>query len=102
MKRILLTALSMIVVAALAVGLTVAYLQHSDEDVNVMTMGNVKIKQHEYQRATDENGNYKTATFDEVTSYVLEGFEQGKPLYPAIIPNGGRLTELRGITTRHL
>lgn len=83
MKKILLTGISMIVVAALAVGLTVAYLQHDDGDVNVMTLGNVKIAQHEYERVVDANGNYATDTIGNVTSYVLQDFTQAKPLYPA-------------------
>lgn len=85
MKRTLLTALSMIVVAALAVGLTVAYLQHSDEDVNVMTLGNVKITQHEYEREMDANGNYVTILAEKrgETGYKLTEFTQAKPLYPA-------------------
>lgn len=85
MKRTLLTALSMIVVAALAVGLTVAYLQHSDADVNVMVMGNVKIAQHEYEREVDANGNYVTVLAEKrgETGYKLTKFTQAKPLYPA-------------------
>lgn len=85
MKRVLLTALSMIVVAALAVGLTVAYLQHSDGDVNVMTMGNVKIAQHEYERELDANGNYVTVLAEKrgEIGYKLTKFTQAKPLYPA-------------------
>jgi len=55
-----------------------------DSDVNVMTLGNVDIEQHEYQRATNANGTYKTDTIDEQTSYVLENYEQGKPLLPYV------------------
>ena len=33
--------------AALSVSLTMAYLQHEDSDVNVMTLGNVQIDQLE-------------------------------------------------------
>lgn len=88
-KNILLSAVSFVLVAALAIGGTLAYLQAEDSDVNVMTLGNVKIAQHEYERATNADGSYKTATIDDRTSYVLKDFTQGKPLYPAIIPNGG-------------
>jgi len=61
-----------VVVAMLAVAIiggTLAYFTDTDEAVNVMTMGNVKIEQIEQQR--DENGN-------------LEDFEQGKPVFPAV------------------
>ena len=83
LKNILLSGLSLVLVAALAIGVTVAYLQDSDSDVNVMTLGNVKIEQHEYERVVDANGNYATDTIDGVTSYVLKDFTQGKSLLPA-------------------
>ena len=38
-----------ILVVAIAIGGTVAYLTSEDSDVNVMTMGNVKIVQNEYE-----------------------------------------------------
>lgn len=49
-----------------------------------MTLGNVSIEQHEYQRAEKADGTYETATIDDQTSYVLEAFEQGKPLLPIV------------------
>lgn len=83
MKKILMMVLSLVLVAALSIGGTVAYLQDTDEDVNVMTLGSVKIEQHEYERATNADGTYKTSIFDNQTSYVLKDFTQGKPLLPA-------------------
>lgn len=83
LKNILLSGLSLVLVAALAIGGTVAYLQDEDSDVNVMTLGNVKIEQNEYERVVNDNGTYKTETIDNVTSYVLKDFTQGKPLLPA-------------------
>ena len=83
-KKILLTAGAYILTAALAIGGTVAYLQSEDSDVNVMTLGNVKIEQHEYERVVDENGNYTTADIDGVKSYELKEFTQEKPLYPIV------------------
>ena len=83
LKNILLSGLSLVLVAALAIGGTVAYLQDDDSDVNVMTLGNVKIEQHEYEREVDANGNYATDTIDGQTSYVLKDFSQAKPLLPA-------------------
>ena len=49
MKKVLLMCTAYVLVAALAIGGTIAYLQDSDSDVNVMTLGNVSIDQHEYQ-----------------------------------------------------
>ena len=83
-KNILISALSLVLVAAVSIGGTLAYLTSEDSDVNVMTMGNVKIAQHEYERATNEDGTYKTDTIDNQTSYVLEAFEQGKVLLPIV------------------
>ena len=84
LKNILLSGLSLVLVAALAIGGTVAYLQDDDSDVNVMTLGNVKIEQNEYERVV-ENGAYKV----ENGSYVLKDFSQAKPLLPsALVTNG--------------
>lgn len=87
LKNILLSGLSLVLVAALAIGGTVAYLQDDDSDVNVMTLGNVKIEQHEYERATNADGSYKTDTIDNQTSYVLKDFTQGKALLPSTDPS---------------
>lgn len=83
-KNIMLTGLSLALVAALAIGGTLAYLQDQDSTVNVMTLGNVEIAQHEYQRKEDTDGTYVTKIIDGENSYVLEGFEQAKPLYPIV------------------
>lgn len=88
-KNALLTILGLALVAVLSVAGTLAYLQDDDSDVNVMTMGNVKIAQHEYERVQNEDGTYPTKEIDGKTSYILKEFTQDKPLYPAIIPNGG-------------
>jgi len=89
MKKALLVSLSFVLVAAMAVGMTVAYLQDTDSAVNVMTLGNVHIEQNEYERATNADGSYKTATIDSQTSYVLQPFTQAKPLLPSAIPTNG-------------
>lgn len=82
MKKFLAYLLTIAMTAGVAISGTMAYLQDSDSDVNVMTLGNVKIEQHEYQRV-EENGTYKTDTIDGKNSYVLEAFKQGKALLPA-------------------
>ncbi len=68
-KKILLMGVSYVLIAALAIGGTLAYLQDSDEAVNVMTLGNVYIEQIEQER--DANGK-------------LVPFTQAKPAYPAV------------------
>ena len=83
-KKFLLSVLSLALVAVLSIGGTLAYLKSEDSDVNVMTMGNVKIAQHEYERATNNDGSYKTDTIDNQTSYVLKEFTQLKPLLPIV------------------
>lgn len=91
LKNIILTSLTAVLVAVMTVAGTLAWLQDDDSDVNVMTLGEVKIAQHEYQRVV-ENGAYKTDTIDGQTSYVLEGFKQNKPILPIVgdpsSPNG--------------
>ena len=79
MKKILSIALVVVLLAGIAVSGTMAYLTDTDSAVNVMTLGNVKIKQHEKERAV-KDGMYET---DE-KGYVLTDFTQDKPLYPAV------------------
>lgn len=87
LKNLMLIGLSFVLVAAIAIGGTLAYLTSDDSDINVMTLGNVSIEQHEYERATNADGSYATKTIDNVTSYVLKDFTQGKPLLPATDPS---------------
>lgn len=70
MKKKILMAVSYLLVVVLAVTGTVAYLQDTDEDVNVMTLGNVYIEQIE-----QEWNEAKTELVD---------FTQAKPLYPYV------------------
>lgn len=88
-KKIIALCLAVCLIAIAAVTGTMAYLTDYDQATNVMVYGNVSIQQHEYQRDKNDDGSWKTDTIDGVTSYVLEEFEQDKPLFPAIIPNGG-------------
>lgn len=77
-KKILSVVLVVALVASLAVGMTVAYLQDTDSDVNVMTMGNVYIKQNEQERVDT------TKLADAANN--LKDFNQAKPLLPAVYP----------------
>ncbi|MBP3371658.1 MAG: hypothetical protein J6L88_03940, partial [Clostridia bacterium] len=67
-KRVATLALSIALLLAVTVGGTLAYLTDTDSDVNVMTLGNVKIEQIEQQLGDDGE--------------TLVPFEQGKDLYP--------------------
>ncbi|MBQ7874322.1 MAG: hypothetical protein IJ306_04065 [Oscillospiraceae bacterium] len=85
MKKFLAILLTMVLTAGVAISGTVAYLQDQDSDVNVMTIGNVKIEQHEYERVVNEDGTLPTETIDGKTSYLLQDFTQAKPLVPSAI-----------------
>lgn len=76
MKKKLLIAMSYVLVAALAITGTLAFLIDTDEDVNVMTLGNVEIEQVEMERIEQLDAN--TAATN------LKEFENNKPLYPAV------------------
>lgn len=83
-KKAMLTVLSMVLVAVIAVGATLAYLTDTDSDVNVMTVGNVQIEQIELQRkdGVDYRNSGEIADGDE-----LEAFKQGQLLFPSTYTN---------------
>lgn len=74
-RKILTLALSLCMVAILAVGGSLAYLTDTDNATNVFTVGNVQIKLNEKERKYTEDGALK----DE-----LGGFSQNKKLYPIV------------------
>ena len=76
MKKIIAWLLVLSLTAAISIGATLAYLTDTDEDVNVMTLGKVKIDQLEYERV-DVN------TRDEDAE--VRKFRDDKPMYPAVI-----------------
>ena len=72
-KSVAIVLASVFVTATAMIGGTIAYLQDTDSDVNVMTVGSVYIKQIELERVEQtDSGDDK-----------LKDFEQSKPLYPA-------------------
>jgi len=79
MKKALAWLLVIAMTAALAVGGTLAYLTDTDDDVNVMTVGQVKIDQLEYERVNVDSKD-EDATVQE--------FHDNKPLYPAVTEDG--------------
>lgn len=74
LKNVLYMGLSLVLVAAVSIGGTVAFLTSTDSDVNIMTAGNVNIAQNEYQYNRETNG--------------FDAFENNKPALPAVFNNG--------------
>lgn len=74
-KKIIAGAAAVALTATVSIGATLAYLTDTDEDVNVMTLGDVYIDQIEQERV-DDNAAQKD----------LKDFEQNKPLLPAVYP----------------
>ena len=62
MKKILSTALVLVLVVALSIAGTVAYLQDDDTVINTFTVGNVEILLDEAPVEKDENGQYVANT----------------------------------------
>ena len=79
MKKVLAWLLVLTLTAAVSIGATLAYLTDTDEDVNVMTLGKVKIDQLEYERIDDETANENAA---------IQDFHDNKPLYPGVYEDG--------------
>ncbi len=75
LKKVILGATAVALTAAVSIGATLAYLTDTDEDVNVMTLGNVYIDQIEQEREDPMTEND-----------TLVDFEQNKPLLPAVYP----------------
>lgn len=89
-KSLLSLLLVVVMTAGIAISGTVAYLQHQDSDVNVMTLGNVKIEQLEYERVV-ENGAWVSVGETDRYGYTpdeIQEFTQAKPLYPAVFADG--------------
>ena len=96
LNRKLMLILAIVLSVAMAVGGTMAYLQDTDEDVNVMTLGNVYINQLEYERVPTEGHeltNDAWVSTGETDKYgytpdEVRPFTQAKPLYPAVFADG--------------
>ena len=82
-KKLIALFLCVALLAIAVVGGTLAYFTDNAKNENTMVFGGVDIEQWEYQRVI-ENGEYKTETIDNQTSYVLGGYEQDKPLFPIV------------------
>lgn len=93
MKKFLALLLVLVIGIGAGIGGTVAYLTDTDSEVNVMTVGNVDIEQHEYQRA--ENVAYdagEPGAGNGVKEGALVPFVQGQKLYPAYPAEDGAYT----------
>ena len=75
MKKVIAWLLVLALTAAVSIGATLAYLTNTDEDVNVMTLGKVKIDQLEYERVDTE-------TKDDAAQ--VQKFHDNHPLYPVV------------------
>ena len=84
-KKLFALVLSVALISTAITAGTIAYLQDEDSDVNVMTLGNVKIEQHELQRAEGVEYNAGEAgAGNGIKKGDLVPFEQGQALYPAV------------------
>ena len=88
MKKILAWVLALTMVAAGSIGATLAFLVNTDEDVNVMTLGKVKIDQLEYER---------TDTEAEGEDAEVQKFRHDKPLFPGVYDNAFDFSEKDGL-----
>ena len=74
-KKIIAGAAAVALTATVSIGATLAYLMDTDEDVNVMTLGDVYIDQIEQERVDDNAAQTE-----------LKDFEQNQPLLPDVYP----------------
>ncbi len=79
LKKILLPLATAILVIAISIGATLAYLKDEATADNVMTVGKVGIELLEYERVDTETKD---------NDYLVKNFENGKPLLPAVVEKG--------------
>ena len=90
-NRKLLLIVSLVLALTMSLGGTLAYLTDTDEAVNVMTLGNVKVEQLELQRAegvAHNAGEAGAGNGVKKADNALVPFVQGQALYPAYPVNG--------------
>ena len=89
-KKIIALVLAVVILIGGIVGGTIAYLADVDSDVNVMVTGNVHIKQLEYERVKDANGNWVVSGYTNYgyTADAMQEFTQNKKAYPAVYRDG--------------
>jgi len=82
MNRKLVLIASLLLSVAMGTTGTIAYLQDTDSQVNVMTLGRVEIEQHEQERVPAEGAALETAA--ETGDTVLQKFTNAQPAYPVV------------------
>ena len=93
MKKFILSALALVTVAVVSITGTIAFLQDEKSDVNVMTVGNVSIEQHEYQRKDGIAYNAgEPGAGNGIKKGDLVPFVQNQALYPAVPTDGTAYT----------
>lgn len=105
-KKLLSWALVVSLTAGASVAGTMAYLTDEESNANVMTVGNVSIEQHEYERVVGADGNYEkaiqkdnkgngdfTPNYGITEAYKLQEFSQGKAALPAVYTNAKGTTD---------
>jgi len=84
-RKIIALCLVVVMLGVAVISGTMAYFTDTDEAVNVMTIGSVKIEQHEYERVVNADGTYAMVTSAKYgEGYKLQEFTQAKPLVPAV------------------
>lgn len=96
-RKIIALAMTLCMVAILAVGGTLAYLTDTDNDVNVFTVGNVKIEQYEKDRDGEDFKDQKLAPI--VDDYKADGYHMGKNYADKIVTVKNTGTEAAYIRT---
>lgn len=81
MKKVLAMVLSVVLLASLAIGGTVAFLRDMDGAVNVVTVGNVFVEQHEQQRVKNRDGESQR---DANGKIKLEDYDNNRQIVPAV------------------
>ncbi len=78
LKNIILGIAAIVMIVAITVGITVAYLTDTDKVDNVITLGDVDIKLREYERVSVDTPNASAEA-------QVQTFNDNKPLLPAVV-----------------
>ena len=89
MKKKLLIGLSTLLIITVSMATSFAFLTSEEKEENIMTVGKVKIKQHEYERVVVNNEWVSFGTKDSNGFYPdkLQEFTQNKNIDPAYYMN---------------
>ena len=79
LSKVLQVIAAVVLIATISVGTSLAYLSDADAESNVATVGNLKIELLEYERVDTETKD---------TEAIVQGFQNGKLLLPAVLGQG--------------